>query len=271
MVPSLARRRARATGAAAGLALALLLAACGDDPEPTPSVTPSASATQASPTPTVTTATPLPSSAPTVAQPVKDPTVAEVYRDTRTSALSAGSGHVTGTLVRDGKTYRIDVEGVANGANQTAFITIPDAGTAEVITVGPRFWLGGDLGFWTYQTGDAATAADMVGKYVQISESDATELGSFTLRTVLTEKFALPEIEALESDGSSAERTSLRGTDAWLLEGRNGAKLWVAADGSGALLRAVGPKGSSSDLSFTEWERAQTFRDPPADKITPND
>ena len=65
----------------------------------------------------------------------------------------------------------------------------------------------------TAATGSAATrrsgssrpatrrpAADMVGKYVEISESDATENGSFTLRSILTEKFGLPEFAALESD-----------------------------------------------------------------------
>ncbi|WP_377644539.1 hypothetical protein [Oryzobacter terrae] len=254
---------------------ALLTAGCSDDEVP-PSVTPPASATQASPTPTVTTPTPsgsaTPSASPTATPPPADgPTVAEVYRDVRTSALSAGSGHATGTQTRDGRRLRIDVEGVANGSNQTVFITTPAGGTPEVRTVSGRYWLGGDEAFWVEQTGDPKAGADMVGKYVEISESDATELGSFTLRSILTEKFGLAEFASLESDRSAAERTSLRGTDAWLLTGKAGARLWVAADGSAALLRAVGPKSAPSDLSFTDWDRAQRTRQPTADQVVTNE
>jgi len=41
----------------------------------------------------------------------------------------------------------------------------------------------------------------------------------------------------------------------------------VAADGSGSLLRVVGPKSAPSDLTFTEWGRARTFNEPPSDRI----
>jgi len=42
----------------------------------------------------------------------------------------------------------------------------------------------------------------------------------------------------------------------------------VAADGSGTLLRVVGPPTDPSDLIFTEWERARTFTQPaPADLL----
>ena len=264
----------RALGTLA-VCVALLTAGCSDDEAPPP-VSPTASATQASPTPTVTTATPsatgTPSASPSpTTAPEEGPTVAEVYRDVRTSALSAGSGHATGTQTRDGRRLRIDVEGVANGSNQTVFTTTPDGGTSEVRTVSGRYWLGGDEAFWVEQTGDPKAGADMVGKYVEISESDATENGSFTLRSILTEKFGLPEFAALESDRATAERTSLRGTDAWLLTGKSGARLWVAADGSAALLRAVGPKTRPSDLSFTDWDRAERFRQPTDDQIVTNE
>jgi hypothetical protein len=258
-----------ALGALAACA-ALALGGCSDDGPPT-SVTPPPSATQASPTPTVTSPTPTPSAtsvtpSPSVT-PEAGPTVGEVYRDARTAALSAGSGHAVGTQTRDGRTLRIDVEGVANGSNQTVFITTPSGGTAEVVTVGSRYWLGGDEAFWVEQTGDAKAGADMVGKYVEIGESDATELGSFTLRSILTEKFGLPEFAALETNASPAATGTVRGRAAYVLKGRAGARLWVAADGSGALLRAVGPRSAPSDLTFSGWERARTFRPPPADRI----
>ncbi len=258
----------RALGVLAACA-ALALTGCSGDEAPA-SVTPPATATAASPTPTVTTATPT---ATTSVEPAPSataqerPTVGEVYRDARTASLSAGSGRAAGTQTRDGRTLRIDVEGVANGSNQKVLITTPSGGTSEVITVGTRYWLGGDEAFWVEQTGDPRAGADMVGKYVEIGESDATELGAFTLRGILTEKFGLPEFAALEASSSRAATASVKGRAAYVLDGRSGARLWVAADGSGALLRAVGPKSAPSDLTFTGWERAKTFRQPPADRI----
>jgi hypothetical protein len=259
--------RALSGAGLASVAAAALLAGCsgGDDPvaSVTPSATASASASPSSASPSAS-ASPGPSESPS--ETAAGPTVAEVYRTARTAALSAASGHAEGSQTREGRTLEIDVEGAANGSNQTVFITT-DRGTAEVLTVGDRYWLGGDKAFWVEQTGDAAAGARMVGKYVPINESDATELGSFTLRSILTEKFALPEFAALESDSSPAMETEIGGRAAYLLGEEGGARLWVASDGSGALLRAVGPKTAPSDLVFSNWDRAERFAPPPASKV----
>ena len=258
----------RALGGAGLTALAVVavLAGCSGDDDPVASATPSATASPVS-TPSTSvspSAGPSPSESPSEA--AEGPTVADVYRTARTAALSAASGHAEGSQTREGRTLGIDVEGVANGSNQTVFITT-DKGTAEVLTVGDKYWLGGDKAFWVEQTGDAAAGARMVGKYVPITESDATELGSFTLRSILTEKFALPEFAAFESDSSPAQETEFGGRGAYLLGEAGGARLWVASDGSGALLRAIGPKSAPSDLVFSQWDRAERFAPPPPSKV----
>jgi hypothetical protein len=46
-----------------------------------------------------------------------------------------------------------------------------------------------------------------------------------------------------------------------------GAQLWVLADGSAALVRAVGPTSAPADLVFTDWGRAQTFTPPPPSMV----
>ena len=257
----------RAIGVAAGLAAlatAAVLAGCsGDDPSRSPT-----SAPASSPSTTASASeTPGPEESPSETAAV--PTVAEVYRAARTAALSAASGRAEGSQTREGRTLKIEVEGTANGSNQTVFIS-SKGGTAEVLTVGDSYWLGGDEAFWVEQTGDQAAGAGMVGKYVPIAESDATELGSFTLRSILTEKFALPEFAAFESDGTPAQETELDGRAAYVLGEEGGARLWVASDGSGALLRAIGPKTAPSDLVFSEWGRAEKFAAPPASTIVEN-
>ena len=231
-----------------------LLAGCTDDATPTDST----SATSSAGTSTGPTSTPTETTT----------SVADAYRAARTASLSAQSGHAKGTVTREGARLGIDVEGLADGSNQTVFITTPDGGTAEVLTVGDGYWVGGDEGYWAETTGDPANAAKMVGKYAPIRESDATELGSFTLRTLLTNTFSMPEFTVLESDTGEATRAEVDGQQAFVLGREGGARMWVAADGSGALLRVVGPPTDPPDLTFTDWDRARTFNQPaPADLI----
>jgi hypothetical protein len=240
-------------------AATLLVAGCTDDGEPTASG-PATPAPSASSTPATTSPSPTPSV----------PSVSEVFRDARTASLSADSGHAVGTVTSDGARLGIDVEGRANGSNQTVFITTPKGGTAEVLTVGDGWWVGGDEAHWAEITGDPKAATALVGKYAAVTESDATELGSFTLRTILTDAFAQPELAVLESDTSAATETEVDGRPAYLLGQPDGPRLWVAADGSGTLLRLVGPKSDPSDLTFTDWGRARTFTEPPPDEVVEN-
>jgi len=268
-------------------AAALLLAGCSGEGEPTasgsgsavPSVstsgpTTSTSSASSSPsTPSTSSAGPSTSTTATTPSPAPAspaPSVAEVFRAARTSSLSAQSGHVTGTVTHDGTRLRIDLEGQANGLNQTVFITTPKGGTAEVLTVGDGYWVGGDEAHWTEITGDPKAAAALVGKYAPVTESDATELGSFTLRSLLTDAFGQPDLAVLESDTGAAAEAEVDGRAAYLLGRKDGARLWVAADGSGTLLRVVGPRSEPSDLSFSGWGRARTFTEPPPDRIIEN-
>ena len=57
---------------------------------------------------------------------------------------------------------------------------------------------------------------------------------------------------------------------AYLLGRKGGPRLWVDADGSGTLLRAVGAKSEPLELSFSEWDRAGTFTEPPPSKVIEN-
>ena len=245
----------------------VLLAGCTADPMPaTTSSSPSASSSSPQSSPSPSTSGPTPSVSPTDILP----TVAEVFRSTRTDSLAAQSGHAVGTMTREGTRLGIDVSGLANGSNQKVFIATPDGGTAEVLTIGDDYWIGGDEAYWLEATGDAKTAATLVGKYAPITESDATELGSFTLRTILTDLFALPELALLESNTGAATETEVDGRPAYVLGAKGGPRLWVAADGSGTLLRATGAKSEPMELSFSEWDRAGTFTEPPPSKVIEN-
>jgi hypothetical protein len=248
------------------LVAAALLAGCTDDGAPTASG--SASTTAGTSTPLTTSASSPVTTSASPSPTASTPSVGEVYRAARTAALSAESGHAVGTVTSEGGSRRIDVEGLANGSNQTVFIGTPAGGTAEVVTVGDGHWVGGDEAHWADITGDPKAARALVGKYAPVSESDATELGSFTLRSLLTDTFSQPDLTLLESDTGEARRVEVGGRPAYVLGRDGGARLWVAADGSGTLLRAVGPASEPSDLTYSDWGRARTFTQPaPADLL----
>ena len=242
-------------------ATAALLAGCSGDGEKTASASTSASSGSSSSGAT-TSGSPTPSSS--------APSVADVYRAVRTASLSAESGRAKGTVTSEGAKLGIDVQGLANGSNQTVFITTPSGGTAEVLTVGNGYWVGGDEAHWAEITGDPKAAKALVGKYAPVTESDATELGDFRLRTLLTDAFALPDLAVLESDTGAATETEVDGRPAYVLGKEGGARLWVAADGSDTLLRLVGPPSHPSDLTFSDWGRAPTYTEPPPGKLIEN-
>lgn len=217
----------------------------------------------------------LPSSSPTSSStgPSESstlPVTGDVYRDTRTFALSAGSGHVVGTVERDGEPVTLEIEGSASGTNQAVRVTAEGVGTAEVLTVGGRSWLSGDEDFWTERLGSARKARAAVGTYVPVSAAEAAEVAEVaevadhTLRGVLSDQFGLEPVAALEGDTDPVVADVVDGRTAWLLGDEDGARVWVAADGSAELLRIVVPGRSPSDLVFTDWERARTFDSPAA-------
>lgn len=239
-----------AAGAAVLLGALLLGAGCTEDPAPPRPTAPATS------TPSATATSPTPSAS--------LPTAAEVARSARMYALAASSATVRGTVrVEDGRTLTIDLSGNSAGTNQRLRLTVPEVGTAEVLTVGGRYWLGGDEGFWTEQLGDAAAAEDVVGRWVLVTESDVSELGDFRLRTLLTEAFSRPEVTALEAAGTPVAAAEVDGREAWVVGPEAGPRLWVAADGGGELLRYLGPTSGPADLAFTGWERAETVQEPP--------
>ena len=135
-----------------------------------------------------------------------------------------------------------------------------------MLTIGDDYWIGGDealLG--SRRPGTRRPLATLVGKYAPITESDASELGSFTLRTHPHRlSSGCPTWPCSSRTPAPATVTEVDGRPAYLPAGKGGPRLWVAAYGSGTLLRVGGVEERSRlDLSFSEWDRAGTFIEPP--------
>ncbi|PKW27479.1 hypothetical protein ATL31_2323 [Phycicoccus duodecadis] len=203
------------------------------------------------------------------AAPPTPPPVGELFFDTRTFALSAQSAHVAGTVLRGRVRVTIDLEGNASGTQQRLRVTAPGAGTAELLTVGDRTWLSGDQAFWSRRLGSAAAARPYRDKYLLVSPRQAAAVGPYTLRGLLTARFARPDVTTLQKRTRPALVEALGGDVVWRL-GLGAGGLVVASDGSAALLRFTTVGTDPSDLRFDRWGQVGSFTEPaPADVITP--
>jgi hypothetical protein len=191
------------------------------------------------------------------------PTTAEAFRDARTFALAAESGHLTGTLGAGPRAVRIDLEGAASGTNQRLLRTVTDRGTAAVLTVDGRHWLAGDADFWGTRTTKPAVVRARVGTWVPVTAAQAAAVGGETLRGVLERTLAVPAVAALEAESAPVSEDEVDGRAAWLLGSETaGARVWVAAGGGGEVLRIAVSGTGAADLVASDWERATTWEAP---------
>jgi hypothetical protein len=244
-------RTTRALVTAAVLVSAVALGGCGDSGAPAGGSSPTASAGSASASPT----TPA------------EPSMGELYTKVRAAALAAKSGHLSGTVTQDGQKTSMDVAGLADGSNQKLVIGVGEGkGKAEILTVGGKYYMSGDKRFWKEQTGDAKAADLLVDKYVLVSAADAKELGDLSLGALLKEMFEQSELSTLEKLTSSVETRT-----------EDGAKVWVASDGSGSEIwvdpetelpvKIVVSGDDAGELTFDSWNSAKKVAAPPAKDV----
>jgi hypothetical protein len=188
------------------------------------------------------------------------PTTAEAFRATRTFALAAESGRARGTLRREGRPVEVEVAGDAAGTDQHVVVEGKGAGLAEVLSVDDRHWLAGDLDFWRSRGLRGARARAATSGWLAVTLAQARRVAPWTLRTLLTDRFARADLLALESATVAVTRREVDGRRLWVLGGTEGPRLWVAADGSAELVRMVVPDGT--DLDFTDWGRVEPFEAP---------
>lgn len=251
-------RRRRAPAVAALASLAVLANGCAD-PGPPPAATTSRATPAALVTPD------------TAAGPAATlPTTAEVFRDTRTFALAAASGRAEGTLPRGRQVVRVELEGTAAGANQHVLVEAKGAGIVEVLTVDGRHWLSGDVDFWRDRGKRVRDARAAAGGWHGVSEARARQVAPWTLRTLLTQWFADPDVAALESVPLVVARDEAGDRELWVLGRPGGPRLWVAADGSGELVRLVRPGRIPTEIGFSGWERVEPRTAPaPGEVLSP--
>ncbi|MGG5258086.1 hypothetical protein [Phycicoccus avicenniae] len=196
------------------------------------------------------------------------PSTADAFREARTFALSAGSAHLVGTLGAGRSTVRVDLEGSASAANERLVRRAPGRGVAVVLVVGDGHWLAGDAAFWRTRTRSAAAVTARVGRWLPVSAAQASAVGPERVRDVLATVFSAPSVAALEGVPDPVVATEVDGRPAWLLGSEaRGARVWVAADSGGEVLRIAVSGERALDLVASGWERARTWSAPAAGEV----
>lgn len=206
-----------------------------------------------------------PTSAPPTPTPQEPPpSESQVLADVRTSALSADSARVAGSLGAGTASVRILLEGSADGTDQRLVRAARGRGVGAVLTIDGAHWLAGDEAWWRALVSRSA-AASRVGRWVPVDAALAGRAGGETLRALLTGLLDAPAVARLGSSTRAVVPLDLDGRAVWRLgEARTGARLYVAADGSAELVRAVVTGTGAVDLAFEAWGAATTWAPPAA-------
>ncbi len=257
-------RRRRSPVATCVAVLPLALVGCGivggAQPTPTtPGTTSTAGTTSSSSSTTASTSTTTPVET--------GESVAEIFDDARRTARAAKSGRVVGSVTNDGEKVSIDLSGTADGSNQRLRLTTKD-GTITVYTVAARFYLVGDKAYWQKNAGETA-ASQLAGKYVLMSQEDASSFGAFTLGALLEEMFGDTELAPLDSIRTAVEPTTVNGEQVFVLTDRlsDTGRVVVTADGKAELRSLVVGGATPGSLVFGQWNAVPPVAVPPAKDV----
>lgn len=196
------------------------------------------------------------------------PTAKELLEKARTTALAAESTHLVGTVTDDGKPMDVDVSGRTDGTNQSLKLKVGGGQEATILTIGSRYYLLGNEEFWTEQ-GGSQVAKLLQDKYVLMPASEAKDFGDLTIESLLTEMFADPDVQKIQTSGT-VTRGRVDGDEAYVVTGPGGAQqgeFFVSADGKATLLKVIGPRDDPAQLTFSEWDQVKPVPAPPESKV----
>ncbi|MFB7595949.1 hypothetical protein [Streptomyces sp. NPDC056160] len=193
----------------------------------------------------------------------------------RTAAESAGAVHLSGNVVSNGRTYRLDMRLKSDGG--TGSVTSQGV-TFGLLRVGRQLYLKADARFWDSADGegkdgdptangkngpDKGAAGKLDGKYVKVPQGDPAykRFSGFTDKGVLLESL-LTLHGALATDGHH-EQSGVRTVRVTGGKGTGGT-LDVSLEGTPYPLRLV-RAGDAGTLSFSEWGKDFPLAEPDAD------
>lgn len=187
------------------------------------------------------------------------------------AAGSAAAVHLSGNVVSNGRTYRLDMRLKSGGG--TGSVTSQGV-TFGLLRVGRQLYLKADARFWNNADGkdagsgksgaDGGAGDKLGGKYVKVPQGDPAyqRFSGFTDKDVLLESL-LTLHGALATDGHH-EQSGVRTVRVTGGKGTGGT-LDVSLEGTPYPLR-LARAGDAGTLSFSEWGKDFPLSEPDADE-----
>lgn len=176
---------------------------------------------------------------------------AQIQSRTRAAADTADAVHLSGNVVTNGRTYRIDMRLKPDGGSGS--VTSQGA-TFGLLRIGSQLYLKADAEFWDHADGGDTGAADKLdGKYVKVPQDDPAykRFSGFTDKGVLLDGL-LTLHGTLATDGRH-EQSGVR-TIRLTGDQGSGGTLDVSLEGTPYPLRLV-RAGGAGTLTFSDWGR----------------
>lgn len=186
----------------------------------------------------------------------------EIQSRTAAAAKQAGTVRLSGSVVSQGGTYKLDMRLSENGG--TGSVTAK-GNTFQLLKVDDELYLKAGASFWKSEPGGdkggSASAADKLdGKYVRVPQGDPAydQFSGFTNMDVL-----VAGLLTLHGGLERGEHRTTKGVRSIEIsgEGGEGGTLDVSLEGTPypVLLRRAGGAGT---LSFTEWDKPFPLKAP---------
>ncbi|MEU6255427.1 hypothetical protein [Streptomyces sp. NPDC047043] len=174
----------------------------------------------------------------------------QIQSKTRAAAESADSVRLSGNVVTNGRTYKLDMRLKSDGATGTV---TAQGGAFGLLRIGEQLYLKADSAFWNHADGDkdASAAGKLDGKYVKVPQGDPSykKFVGFTDMDVLLDGL-LTLHGSLGTDGHHEQA----GTPTIRLTGDEGSggTLDVSLEGKPYPLLLV-RAGGAGTLAFSSW------------------
>nr|WP_079193820.1 hypothetical protein [Streptomyces sp. CB02923] len=186
----------------------------------------------------------------------------------QTAARGAGTVRLSGNLVSQGRTYKLDMRLGPEGARGELSTK---AATFQLLRVGDALYLKADAGFWAREKNanpsknDEAAAAKLVGKYVKVPSKDPVykRFSGFTDKDVL-----LGSLLGLHGKLATGDRGTLDGTRTIRIAAAQGAggTLDVSLEGKPYPLR-LRRAGGAGEVRLTDWGQPVQLQAPADSQI----
>ncbi|MFD7666947.1 hypothetical protein [Streptomyces sp. NPDC059788] len=192
----------------------------------------------------------------------------KIQAKARAAARAAGTVRLSGNLVSQGRTYKLDMRLGPQGARGEL---ATKAATFQLLRVGGALYLKADAGFWAREKSanpapnDEASAAKLVGKYVKVPSTDPVykRFSGFTDKGVL-----LDSLLGLHGKLATGERGTLDGTRTIRIAAGQGAggTLDVSLEGEPYPLR-LRRAGDAGEVRLGDWGQPVEIQAPKESQV----